>query len=494
MPSWTENAFFYHIYPLGYCGALGVPGSDPDRGAAPAGLGSDPGLDEITRRLDSIAALGVNALYLGPLFESVDHGYDTVDYRRVDRRLGTNADLARLCLEARARGMRVILDGVFNHVGREHPWFKDLRERGQASASVRRFRQVDFSNRSALGDPFSYECWSGCPDLPRLDLSDGEVRDGLIGAALSWIDDYGIDGLRLDAADCLDPGFISALSAACKARKPDFWLMGEVIHGDYRTWAGPGLLDSVTNYECWKGLWSSLADANYFEIAYALNRQSGESGIYRDMGLYNFADNHDVDRVGSQLPEAALLYPLYALLFTMPGIPSLYYGSERGLRAKRSPSSDRALRPTIAEIESVPAPEPDLPGAIGRLAAVRARLPALRGTGYRELQVSHRQLAFLRTAGAGTGRADAAARAGAPGVAAATSAAWAGAGPSRAIVALNADSKPAAFDLPLPFPAAALRDELEAESRPGGEVFRPEGGRLRFTVPPRWARVLAPVD
>ena len=470
--AWTENAFFYHIYPLGYCGALGsdptgyvpaqAPGSDPSRGAR---------LDEITRRLDSIAVLGVNALYLGPLFESVDHGYDTVDYRRVDRRLGTNDDLARLCAEARAKGMRIVLDGVFNHVGREHPWFRDLRERGQASASVGRFRQVDFSNRSALGDPFSYECWSGCPDLPRLDLANGEVRDDLIGAALSWIDDYGIDGLRLDAADCLDLGFIRALSAACKARKPDFWLMGEVIHGDYRTWAGPGLLDSVTNYECWKGLWSSLADANYFEIAYALNRQSGEAGIYRDLRLYNFADNHDVDRVASQLPEAGLLYPLYALLFTMPGIPSLYYGSERGLRAKRSADSDRVLRPSIAAIEASSAPEPDLPDAIRRLAGLRAGLPALRGAGYRELHVAHRQLAFLRTAGdAGTAPSD------------------------RAIVALNADSKPASFDLALPFKAAALRDVLEAESRPGGEVFRPEGGRLRFTVPPRWARVLAPAD
>jgi len=488
MASWTENAFFYHIYPLGYCGALGsdpagrarapVLGSDPEGGAGPTSPGSDPGLGEITGRLDSIAALGVNALYLGPLFESVDHGYDTVDYRRVDRRLGTNADLARLCDEARARGMRIVLDGVFNHVGREHPWFRELRERGQASDSVRRFRQVDFSKPSALGDPFSYECWSGCPDLPRLDLSNGEVRQELIGAALSWIDDYGIDGLRLDAADCLDLDFIRELSAACKAREPDFWLMGEVIHGDYRTWAGPGLLDAVTNYECWKGLWSSLADANYFEIAYALNRQSGEAGIYRNLGLYNFADNHDVDRVASQLPEAGLLYPLYALLFAMPGIPSLYYGSEFGLRAKRSPASDRVLRPSIAEIESAPAPEPDLAAALRKLAALRARLPALRGAGYRELHVSHRQLAFLRTATPTAG-----------GVAGSAAAA----ATDRAIVALNADSKPAAFDLALPFGVTALSDELEAESRRGGEVFRPEGGRLRFTVPPRWARVLAPV-
>lgn len=478
MPTWTEKAFFYHIYPLGYCGGLERAPSD----SAPLpGPGSAPRLGEITRRLDTIASLGVNAIYLGPVFESVYHGYDTVDYRRVDRRLGSNADLGRLCEEARARGMRIVLDGVFNHVGREHPWFRDLRERGRESASVRRFRQVDFSKGSALGDPFSYECWSGCPDLPRLDLSNDEVRRELIGAALSWIDDYGIDGLRLDAADCLDSGFIRELSAACKARKPGFWLMGEVIHGDYRTWAGPGLLDAVTNYECWKGLWSSLADANYYEIAYALNRQSGEAGIYRDLCLYNFADNHDVDRVASKVPEAGLLYPLYALLFTMPGIPSLYYGSERGLRARRSPSSDRVLRPSIEEVESAPAPEPDLEGAIRRLAGLRARLPALRGSGYRELHVSHLQLAFLRTAGDAE-----------PEAAATCAAGDAAAG--RAIVALNADTKPATFDLALPFQASALRDELEAGSRPGGEVFRPEGGRLRFTVPPRWARVLAPAD
>lgn len=474
MPSWIENAFFYHIYPLGYCGALG---SDPKAGTGAAPEGSDPRLDEITRRLDSIASLGVNALYLGPLFESVDHGYDTIDHRRVDRRLGTNADLARLCREAKARGMRVVLDGVFNHVGREHPWFKDLRERGAASPFARHFARLDFTRPGTMGDSFNYECWNGCRDLPRLDLSNGAVKDELVDAALSWIDEYDIDGLRLDAADCLDPAFIRSLATACRTRKPDFWLMGELIHGDYRSLAEPGLLDSATNYECWKGLWSSLADANYFEIAYALKRQSGEAGIYRQLRLYNFVDNHDVDRVASKLPDPALLYPLYALLFTMPGIPSLYYGSERGIPGTRSPSSDRALRPSIAEIESGPAPEPDLIDAIRRLARLRARLPALRGTAYRELQVAHRQLAFVR--------ADSTER---------PEAAWPGAAPAHwAIVALNAAPEPAEFDLALPFPAEALRDELEAESRPGGETFKSGGGRLRITVPPRWARVLSPL-
>lgn len=190
MVSWIDNAVFYHIYPLGYCGA-------PERNAPPWGRG--PGntsealpepvrLDEITRRLDAIAALGVNALYLGPLFGSVAHGYDTVDYRSVDRRLGTDADLARLCQEARSRGMHIVLDAVFNHVGREHPWFRDLRERGRASPYAPCFRGLDFTQRSPAGDPFTYEGWNGCQDLVRLDLSRQEVRKELIGAALSWID------------------------------------------------------------------------------------------------------------------------------------------------------------------------------------------------------------------------------------------------------------------------------------------------------------------
>ena len=217
-----------------------------------------------------------------------------------------------------------------------------------------------------MGDPFWYEGWNGHYDLVRLELREEALSEELIGAVLSWIEDYDIDGLRLDTADCLDPGFLRRLSAACRAKKPDFWLMGEVIHGDYRRWAAVELLDSVTNYECWKGLWSSLKDENYFEIAYALKRQYGEAGIYRHLGLYSFADNHDVDRAASLLPRGGLLYPLYGLLFTMPGPPSIYYGSERGIEGRRDENSDQALRPAIEEIEAGPAPEADLPAAIAR--------------------------------------------------------------------------------------------------------------------------------
>jgi glycosidase len=463
MADWDTEALFYHIYPLGYCGA-------PERNEGSAGQAAEPRLRKIEERLDAIAGLGVNALYLGPLFQSEAHGYDTVDYRSVDPRLGSNADLASLARSAKARGMRVVFDGVFNHVGRSHPWFRELLERGSdagarpalAAAAASRFSGVDFSRRNALGDPFCYDSWQGCLELPRLDLSNPEVQENLIGAALSWIGDYDIDGIRLDAADCLLIDFIRELASHCRAKKPDFWLMGEIVQGDYRPWLSPGLCDSVTNYECWKGLWSSLNDANYFEIAYALKRQFGSEGIYRGLPLYNFAENHDVDRAASLLASPRLLYPLYALLFTMPGIPSLYYGSEFGARGKKAADSDKALRPSIEALESE-RPEPDLARAIFRLAALRKSLPALRRGGYRELLVKPKQFVFARECAEG----------------------W-------AIVALNADDKPVELEFALPFPACRLRDELEAQNRQGGELFEARGGKLRLTLHPSWARVLSP--
>jgi len=212
-----------------------------------------------------------------------------------------------------------------------------------------------------------------------------------------WMNEFGIDGLRLDAADCLSKNFIQELHTFCKQIDPDFWLMGEVIHGDYRQWANPSMLDSVTNYECYKALYSSLADKNYFEIAYALNRQFGAEGIYRGLPLYNFADNHDVDRVASKLTNPAHLYTLHLLLFTMPGIPSVYYGSEWGIEGFRTLTSDAVLRPALnlAEMERT-APHPGLPDVITRLASLRASSSALQHGSYKQVLVDHQQLAFLR--------------------------------------------------------------------------------------------------
>ncbi len=331
MSFWYDEAVFYHIYPLGLCGAP----QRNDFSTPPVAR-----LERLLPWLDHIQSLGANALYLGPLFESSAHGYDTADYYHLDRRLGSDATLADLSREVHARRLRLVLDGVFNHVGRHFWAFRDVQARGQSSPYCDWFANLRFGERSPFGDPFSYESWSGHYSLVRLNLGSPAVREHLFGAVASWVRDFAIDGLRLDTADILDFDFMRALRAVCRGLKTDFWLMGEVIHGDYCRWANPEMLDSVTNYECYKGLYSSLNDANYHEIAYALQRQAGVGGIYQGLKLYNFADNHDVTRVSSQLQSAAHLYPLYALLFSMPGMPSIYYGSEFGLLGEKNDHSD----------------------------------------------------------------------------------------------------------------------------------------------------------
>jgi cyclomaltodextrinase len=386
--SWAEDSVFYHVYPLGLCGAP----ARNDFGAPPVER-----LDQLLGWLDHIRDLGCNALYVGPLFESSAHGYDTADYWHLDRRLGTDETLKRLVAACHDAGIRVVFDGVFNHVGRDFWAFRDLQSNGADSPYVDWFAGLRFDDRSPYGDPFVYEAWSGNFDLVKLNLGNPAVREHLFGAVRSWIVDFGIDGLRLDAADVIDLDFLRALAAWCRSIDPEFWLFGEVVHGDYRRWANPKTLDSVTNYECYKGLYSSLVDRNYFEIAYALNRQFGPGGTYSGLALYNFADNHDQDRVASKLPEGRLLYPLHLLLFTMPGVPSIYYGSEWGIEGKLRPGDDSPVRQAI-ELAAGPSLgcEPALADAICRLAALRAELPALRRGSYRQLHVASEQLAFAR--------------------------------------------------------------------------------------------------
>ncbi len=389
MTHWAQDAFFYHIYPLGLCNA-------PERNdfSAPP----TPRLEQLYTWLDPIQSLGVNALYLGPLFESTAHGYDTADYYHLDRRLGEDATLMHFSREAHRRGLRLILDGVFNHVGRDFWAFRSVREQGRSSPYCDWFHDLRFEGQNRYGDPFTYSGWSGHESLVKLNLANPAVRQHLFQAIAYWVEAFDLNGLRLDAAEDLAPDFIEELSRFCRSLRSDFWLMGEVVFHDYRSLVGPGRLDSATNYECYKGLYSSLNDSNYFEIAYALNRQFGNGGIYANLPLYNFADNHDVNRVASSLRDPALLYPLYLLLFTMPGVPGLYYGSEWGLQGKRTPHSDRMLRPALdAWATGRPDRQAALPDAIRRMAGLRHALPALRHGEYRPVYVSAGQLAFCRS-------------------------------------------------------------------------------------------------
>jgi len=446
---WWQNAIFYHIYPLGFCGAL----THNDFRTEPVDR-----IQKIVEWIPHLRELGVNALYLGPVFESTFHGYDTADYYRVDRRLGNNIDLARVSQHLHKNGIRLVLDGVFNHVGRDFFAFRDVREKGQASEYCGWFVNLCFDGRSPFGDSFSYEGWSGNYDLVKLNLANPAVRDHLFNAVRIWVEEFCIDGLRLDAADVLDADFLRDLRLLASTLKPDFWLMGEIVSGDYRRLANPDMLHSVTNYECYKGLYSSLVDKNYFEIAWSLNRQFGPEGLYKDLMLYNFADNHDVERVASSLGDPALLYPLYCLLYTIPGIPSIYYGSEWGLTGKRTRSDDSALRPCLdLRALQVSSPQPALPSVLRRLANLRESSPVLRYGGYAQLSVSHQQFAFQREHDG-----------------------------ERVVVALNAAPETAPMSIPLPCAAARAIDLLN-----GDERFPVRAGKLELSsIPPRWARVL----
>jgi cyclomaltodextrinase / maltogenic alpha-amylase / neopullulanase len=384
MDHWIKDAVFYHIYPLGFCGA---PHTN-DFGSGPVHR-----LAKVECWLDHIQFLGATALYLGPVFESTTHGYDTADYYHVDRRLGQRSTLCQLSRELHRRGMHLVLDGVFNHVGRDFWAFRDVLQNGAASLYCDWFTNLRFDRCSPYGDPFGYEGWNNHYELVKLNLQNPAVREHLFKAVEMWMNEFDTDGLRLDAADCLDMGFIRDLGTFCRDLHPQFWLMGEVIHGDYRRWASAGMLDGVTNYEAYKGLYSSLVDRNYFEMAYTLDRQFGPAGIYRALDAYNFVDNHDVSRVASSLGNVELLNPLYMMLFTMPGVPSIYYGSEWGVECLKLAGDDWPLRPCL---DLAAMAESGLPGVISRLAHLRRENPALSLGGYRQLHVDHELLVFER--------------------------------------------------------------------------------------------------
>ncbi len=386
-PAWAQDALFYHIYPLGMCGA---PWRN-DLSSEP-----EPRLNLVQDWISHLVDLGVTAVYIGPLWEAGSHGYDTVSYWDVDRRLGSQATLQNLVRQLHRRGIRVVLDTVFNHVGREFFAFKSLRRMGKNSPYVKWFEGLRFDKRSPQGDPFWYEGWKGHYDLVKLDVREPEVRQHLLEAVRHWLEAYEIDGLRLDAADCLDKEFLAELKAFCRKLRPDVWLMGEVVIGDYSAWG----LDAITNYELYDALHKSHNQQDYSILAHTLTRQYGGQGQYIQQPLYNFVDNHDVNRIASLLKRGGMLYPMHILLFSVPGIPSLYYGSEAGLEGKRLKMSDRPLRPFLPHPRALQeSRHHDLVPVIKRLSAIRHAQPALRSGTYQTIQAEGPLLVFERQLG-----------------------------------------------------------------------------------------------
>ena len=386
---WIQDAFFYHIYQLVLVVAPRYNEGEKTSGSR---------ILEILEWIPHLKDMGVNAVYFGPVFQSLSHGYDTSDYYRTDSRLGTKDDFKEVLSVLHENGIRIVLDGVFNHVGRGFWAFNDVQHKLEESAYAGWFEGIDFTQKSPCGDNFSYYMWEGNTGLVKLNLKNADVCNHLLGAVKMWMDEFGIDGLRLDAADCIDRDFFIKLHDFTKSRKKDFWLMGEIIHGDYREWANEKMLDSVTNYECWKGIYSSHNDRNYFEIAYSLKRQFGKEGIYKNLYLYNFVDNHDVNRVASMLKVKENLKNVYTLLFCMPGIPSVYYGSEWGIEGEKREGSeaDIPVRPKI-RIGDMEDKSRGLTEHIKKLAEIRSRSEALKHGKYEEILVRNEQFVFARS-------------------------------------------------------------------------------------------------
>ncbi len=333
--AWYDEAVFYHIYPLGLTGAP----RQNDYGEPVHRLNT------LLPWINHLKKLGFTALYIGPLFQSVGHGYETTDYRLLDSRLGTNEDLRNFVSACHEAGLKVIFDGVFNHTGRDFFAFKDLQANREQSVYKDWYCNVNFWGNNEYNDGFSYDNWGGYNLLVKLNQRNWAVRDYICDVIRFWVSEFDVDGIRLDAADVLDFEFMKALRRTADEVKPDFWLMGEVIHGDYSRWANENTLHSVTNYTLHKALYSGHNDHNYFEIAHTVQRTNGM--VPAHIKLYNFVDNHDVERIHTKLMNKAHFLPVHVLLYTLPGIPSVYYGSEFGIDGRKERGSDDSLRPYI---------------------------------------------------------------------------------------------------------------------------------------------------
>ncbi|MFG1922603.1 alpha-amylase family protein [Cryptosporangium sp. NPDC048952] len=370
---WTEHAIWWHVYPLGFTGAP-IRGTDPQ----PA-----PRLRRLLHWLDYAIGLGTSGLLLGPIFTSETHGYDTLDHFAIDPRLGTLDDFDELIAACRARGLRVVLDGVFSHVGRSHPDLTRALRDGHPGI-------FDIEN----GEPRVFE---GHDSLARLNHRNPETIDYTTRVMTHWLD-RGIDGWRLDAAYSVDTAFWRETLARVRAEHPDAWFLAEVIHGDYGAFAAASTVDSVTQYELWKAIWSSLADRNFFELDWSLQRHNGH---LTNVDLNTFVGNHDVTRIATTVgPEGALV--ALAILLTVGGTPSIYYGDEQGFTGVKEErvGGDDAIRPAYPDEPGQLAPwGKTLHRAHQDLIGLRRRHPWLRTATTKSLALSNTEYTYRVSGG-----------------------------------------------------------------------------------------------
>ena len=383
--AWYDEAVFYHIYPLGLTGA-------PKQNSYGEPVHR---LNTLLPWISHIKGIGCNAIYIGPLFESVGHGYETTDYKKLDSRLGTNEDLTNFVAECHKQGIRVILDGVFNHTGRDFFAFQDIKRNRENSQYKDWYCNVNFWGNNSFNDGFSYDNWGGYDLLAKLNQHNPAVRDYICDVIRFWVREFDIDGIRLDAADVMDFEYMKALRCVANEVKQDFWLMGEVFHGYYSRWANEGTLHSVTNYMLHKALYSGHNDHNYFEVAHTITYVGGMVG--KNLNLYTFVDNHDVERIYTKLKNKAHFVPVHVMLYTLPGIPALYYGSEFGIEGRKERHSDDSLRPALNYEDYKNAAETnECTKLIAALGKIRQNTKALMYGEYKQLVLQTTHFAYAR--------------------------------------------------------------------------------------------------
>lgn len=440
MSTWYERGVFYHMYPLGMTGA-------PKHNDATEVTNR---FEELDKWISHIRSLGANAIYIGPLFESTS--MDTIP-GIINWWTGVWAITVlseKFVDQCHQEGIKVVVDGVFNHTGREFFAFKDIQEKRWDSPYKDWYKGVNFDWQSPCGDSFGYEAWQGHFELPCLNLFNPDVRSYLFDVIRFWIDEFDIDGIRLDCANVLDFNFMKEMRSQTEAMKEDFWLMGEVIHGDYSRWVNNEMLHSVTNYELHKSLYSGFNDHNFFEIAHNVRRLEA---IGRQ--LYTFVDNHDEDRIATKLKLREHLFPIYICLFTLPGIPSIYYGGEWGIEGKRTNTSDEALRPAIS-IEQEGELHCELTDLIAQLGQIHSQQEPLHTGRYQELLLTNRQYAFARHGE-----------------------------DSVIITAVNNDDEPAELTIPVPLQASEAVNLLEPADR-----LPISDGKVHIKLKGNWGAVL----
>jgi cyclomaltodextrinase / maltogenic alpha-amylase / neopullulanase len=329
-PGWVRHAIWWRLYPLGFVGAY------PPVPAAPAGP-HEHRLRRVIAWLDHAIELGASGIALGPIFTAATHGYDTLDHLHIDPRLGNEHDFDALVSEAHRRGLRVQLDGVFNHVSRRHPLAQAVLRDGPDSRAARWFRTSGSPERSG------FAVFEGHDALVVLNHDNPEVEEHVVRVMRHWLD-RGADAWRLDAAYAVPAAFWAQVLPQVRAAYPDAWFEAEVLHGDYAAFVRDSTADAVTQYELWKAIWSSVNDRNFHELDWALRRHNTMLAAFAPA---TFIGNHDVTRIATQITDPRHLPHAIAALTMLGGTPSIYAGDEYALHGVKEhrPGGDDAIRP-----------------------------------------------------------------------------------------------------------------------------------------------------